>query len=106
MRRLHATYKIKTRPEDGLDEMVVEVVPWQGNCFNIVSLSRTYWDDEFFPQQKTRYYDISYLTESQAATLKRILKEEWEDYCGWYNTDKVEGEVWLRQSKNGNDLSR
>ena len=61
MRRLQTTYKIKTRPEDDLDSMVIEFVPWQGNCFNVVQMSRTYWEDEVFPVQRTRYYDISYL---------------------------------------------
>ena len=83
LRRLRSTYKIQTRPEDGLDEVLVEFVPWQNSIFNIVCISRAYWADDFCPQYKTQYYCLDDFNETQQETLKKILIEEYSLFVGY-----------------------
>ncbi len=86
MRRLQVTYKIQTTPEDGLNEVLVEFVPWQNSIFNIVRISYTGWDD-YAMNQITTHYCLKQFTNEQQSKLKKILLDEYSLYVGYESAD-------------------
>lgn len=79
MRRLKQEYKVFTKPEDGLFDVVIVFIPCQG-FFNIIQIYKTCWVDDFAPQQKTHFYKSEHFSEEQIEKMNEILNEEWNNH--------------------------
>lgn len=80
-------YQIRTRPEDGLYDVIIEFVCWQ-NSFNITKIFEIYWSDpdgysQHGPEQMTKNWNLSHFSNEQLEKMTEIVNEEWKNYAGW-----------------------
>jgi hypothetical protein len=84
-------------------QLKLEVIPWQGNCFNITKIT------SYEPiENKTSYYELDRLTEAQQKFIRDVLSKHYIRHRkfmllteGDFALEEDTLKYWLRMEKNG-----
>jgi hypothetical protein len=76
MSKLDIQYIIKTSQEDDLQLVEIVFVPWSNSNFNIVEISRVFWNEDA-TKRYVKHYELATFSDLQQEKIKQLILKEW-----------------------------
>jgi len=86
MAKLDVQYTVKTSQEDDLQLVQIVFVPWGNSIFNIVEISRSFWDSDF-NERHVKRYKLRDFSDLQQEKIKQLILEEWNRHLSFLKSE-------------------